>query len=454
MRTNQSNLILAALAALTLAACGPGTKPGPKTGGDDDDDGGGTGPRIGDDKKLIKCPDGVMRPVCPETIDRKPIEAGTKKAFAEALAFYNEKTKGGWTDDVCSAVAERWADMAGSADKMVEARFNAGMSWHKCGKLDRAEGEYKKALAMLDTHAPSISNLGEIEFRRGNVRKAEEMWQKALSLDSKLIGARNNIAWLLLVKMRETTDRSAWNKLEKEARDQLSSVLAVDQENVPAYVLYGLVYMEGSERNSNRLDLAKLLLDEAAKRNDKYAPLHNARGLWYMRRKSPGPALEKFMQAVTLDPDFLEARMNVGNITLGFRKYDVAAEQFQYVIGKRGKDYDAHIGLGIAQRGNGKLDEAEKEYNAAKEIDGKKGEAYFNLGVLYQGFKANKAGDLKLSQDAYRKAKGFFQDAISRDLSQSDKDEAKDLIQDCDKVIKQLDDAIKAQNAPPEPDPK
>ncbi len=442
--------LVAALVGLALVACG-GPKKGPKSGAKDaENDIGGV---VSDE-----CKD-PSNPKCKATVGagqeeeikklREPVSDQAKKDFEAAIAFYEEKKKAGWTDDVCSAVADRFADVAGSHDKMIEARFNAGMAWHRCGKLDKAKGNYEQALKILPNHAPTLSNLGEIEFRNGNVQKAADMWKRALALDSKLIGARNNLAWLLLVELKQTKERSAWNRIEKEAREHLSSVLAVDQENVPAYVLYGLVYMEGSERNSNRLDLAKLLLDEAGKRNPNYPALHNARGLLFMRRKSPGFALERFMEAVKLDPEFLEARMNVGNITLGFRKYDVAAEQFSYVLGKRGKDYDAHIGLGIAQRGLGKLDDAEKEYNRAREIDPRRGESYFNLGVLYQGFRANKAGELKASQEMYRKAKGYFQDALSRNLAGDDRAEAQELIKDCDKVIKQIDDAIRAQASAP-----
>ena len=45
--------------------------------------------------------------------------------------------------------------------------------------------------------------------------------------------------------------------------------------------------------NKNRLDLAKTLLDEAKKRNEKYAPLQNAYGLYYMHKGSlePGAAV-------------------------------------------------------------------------------------------------------------------------------------------------------------------
>jgi len=447
MRINHIRSVGAVFAALVMAACGP--KPGANTGGGG---GGGGGGHSGvsaacqKDPTSPKCISGGQHAEI--TKIRDTVSADAKKDWEEAVAYYLEQTKGGWNSDVCAAVAGKFSGVANDHPKLIEARFDAGMAWHHCGQLDRAEGEYKKALAILANHAPTLSNMGEIEFKRGNVKRAQELWSKAIELDSKLVAARNNLAWLLLDQLRHTTDRSTWNKLEKDARDQLSSVLAVDQENVPAYVLYGLVYMEGSERNANRLDLAKLLLDEAGKRNDKFAPLYNARGLLFMRRKSPGPALEKFMQAVSLDPDFLEARMNVGNITLGFRKYDTAAEQFSYIIGKRSKDYDAHIGLGVAQRGLGKIDDAEKEYNAAKDIDPKRGAAYFNLGVLYKDFRANKASDLNGSKAMYQKAKSYFQDFLSKsDASSDDKDEAKENMKDCDKVMKQIDDAIKQQAA-------
>ena len=36
-----------------------------------------------------------------------------------------------------------------------------------------------------------------------------------------------------------------------------------------AYTVYGLIYMEGRQKNRNRLDLAKLLLEEGEKKNPK-----------------------------------------------------------------------------------------------------------------------------------------------------------------------------------------
>lgn len=425
----QSKIFLSLVGAAAMVACSGSPKKGPTY----------KGPIAG------KVPEGGGK----QAPDRK-VSANAVKDFEAAVAFHKEKTKDGWNSEVCGAVASRWQGVAGEHPKLVEARYNAGMAYHNCGMLEQAESEYKQVLSVVQSHAPTISNIGEIRFARGDARGAKAQWELALKADTKLVAARNNLAWLLLEELRNTSDKSTWAKLEKEARDQLSSVLAVDQSNYKAYVLYGLVYLEGSERNKNRLDLSKLLLDEAAKHNEKYPPLYNARGLLAMRRNSVGAALDKFMQAVQLDPTFVEARMNVGNITLSFRKYDTAAEQFSYIIGKQPKNYDALIGLGVAQRGLGKLDEAEKNYTDAVKVDSKRGEAYYNLGVLYKDFRANKASDLKESITMYEKAKRHFNDFLSKPgISGSDKEEAKANIKDCDKTIKQIQDALKAMAATP-----
>ena len=382
-----------------------------------------------------------------EKIDRK-VSKDAVKDFAKAVAFYKAKATEGWTGENCRAAGKKFANVASDHTKMVEARFNAGLAYHNCQLIDDAEKQYEEALKLHSSHAQSLSNLGEIAFTRGKVDQAKRQWEKAVAADSKLVAARNNLAWLLLQDLRATSNKTAWKNLEKQARDHLSSVLAVDNENVKAYVLYGLVYMEGSERNKNRLDLAKLLLDEAAKRDEKYPALYNARGLLFMRHKNLGLALATFQKAVALKPDFTEAHMNVGNITLGFRKYDTAAAEFSKVLELQPNNYDAHIGLGVAQRGLGDLDKAEASYLAARKIDAQKGAAHFNLGVLYKDFRANKATGLKDAQTAYKEARKNFRQFLSKPgATADDKKEAEVNVKDCDKLIKQLEDVMKLQAA-------
>lgn len=321
----------------------------------------------------------------------------------------------------------------------------AALSYDRCGMSDKAEETYKRVLERNGSHAPSLSNLGTLYFKAGDVAKAKQHWEQAINADSKISAARNNLAWLIMLEMRKTADRSTWKKLEAEAAKHLSSSLAVNGDLVETYVLYGLLYLEGSESNRNRLDLANLLLEEGAKRNDAFAPLYNAKGLLQLKWNNLGEALANFQKAVALDPRFVEARLNVGNITLGFRKYDEAEGQFQQVLELQRSNYEAQIGLGIAQRGLGKLAEAEASYKKSVELDAQRSEAYFNLGVLYKDFYANQAKDLKESKKAYEMARDHFRSYLAKGVpSRESKQDAEDNIADCEKIMKQLDEIIQA----------
>jgi tetratricopeptide (TPR) repeat protein len=385
--------------------------------------------------------------------DKQPeFTVDARKDYESAAKKFADVEKAGWSEAECRGSAERFAAVA-REHRMVEAQYMVGRSYHACNMMKDAESAYQAALSINKNHAPSISNIGELYWQAGKRDDAKKWWETAVKADPKIIAARANLAMLMIEQLRVTKNNDAWKNIEKQARDHLSSVLAVDNDHQKAYVLYGMLYMEGWQKNKNRLDLAKLLLDEGAKRGEKYAPLQHAYGLYYLAKNNLTEALSRFQQAVELDGRFAEARMNVGLITLGFRKYDVAQEHFQSVLKlQNGKNYDALIGLGIAQRGLNDFDAAEASYNKAKEVEPKRGEAYFNLGVLYKDFRAAKENDLKASQNAYRKARDYFRDYLQKEGNDEDRDEAKANIEDCDKVIKQLDEFIKAQaNQPPPP---
>ena len=425
--------LVAASVLIQASACGGGQKPGP---------GGPAG-----------------EPVIAGTAKRKDepkrdISKDARNDFGSAAAAFAAADQGGrWSEGDCRQIADRFAAVYREHSDLIEAQYMVGLSYHRCNMLDDAEREYQKAAKAKGGHAQSMSNLGEIYFRAGKVEQAKQQWEAALKIQPKLAAAHTNLASLLLEQMRDTKDASKWKALEEQARLHLSSALAVDSNSIKAYTLYGLLYMEGREKNKNRLDLAKLLLEEGEKRNANYAPLKNARGIYFLYRNNLSDALKQFTAAVEIDPRFIEARMNVGFTTLGFRKYDSAKEQFSKALELDSKNYQARIGLGIALRGLGDMDGAEAEYKKAKDLDPKRGDAYFNLGVLYKDFRAAKQSDLRASQQAYRTARDYFREFMSKDGSESDKSEAKGNIGDCEKLIAQLEEFIKAQQNQPPPAP-
>ncbi len=383
---------------------------------------------------------------------KREVSNDERKDYASALTTFSQNEKSGWNESACRSSADRFANVVRQHPKMVEAQFMVGLSFHRCNMLQDAEKAYQTAVGMKNNHGQSLSNLGELYYRAGKVTEARNYWDSAIKANGKLIAARNNVASMELEQMRKLAVGSAeWKKLEEDARFNLSNVLGVDSENVKAYTLYGLVYMEGFQKNKNRLDLAKLLLDEAKKRNEKYAPLQNAYGLYYMHRNALSEALVHFQQAVTLDPKFVEARMNVGLTTLGFRKYDTAKEQFTEVIRLAPKTYDAHIGLGVALRGLKDFDGAEAKYNDALKLDSRRGEAYYNLAVLYKDFKATKQ-EPEPSIPTYNKAKEYFRQFTDKGGDAADIKEAKEQMVLIDKTVAQTQKFIQAmKNAPQQP---
>ncbi|MEZ4362317.1 MAG: tetratricopeptide repeat protein [Kofleriaceae bacterium] len=377
---------------------------------------------------------------------KRDISTEARDDYASAAESFAAADKAGrWSESQCRQMADRFAAVAREHKNLVEAQYMVGLSYHRCNLNKEAESAYQKAQG----HAQSQSNLGEIYYQAGKVDTAKQYWQAALKINDKLVAAHTNVASLLLEELRTTKPGKSWDALEKEIRDHLSSALAVDANSIKAYTLYGLLYMEGWERNKNRLDLAKLLLDEGDKRDATYAPLKNARGIYFMLKNNQSEALQQFLAAVKLDSSFVEARLNIGLTTVGFRKYDTAKEQFEKVIELDGKNYRAYIGLGIALRGLGDLDGAESAYKKAKDLEPQRGDAYFNLGVLYKDFRASKQDDLRASQQSYRTARDYFREFMNKDGNPKDKDEAKGNIGDCDKLISQLEEFIKNQQNQP-----
>jgi len=403
-----------------------------------------------DDPKTCKVPPPPCLPGDPgcKVIDKGPdtVSVDARKDFAAAVAFYTDVDAKGWDAGSCKAAAEKFAAVA-REHSFVEAQYMVGRSYHNCDMAAEAEKAYQAALQIKSDHAPSISNLGELYYAAGKREGAKKYWESAVKADPKIVAARANLAMLLLEDLRVTKDDAQWKKMEQEARDHLSSVLAVNNDHLKAYVLYGLVYMEGRDKNKNRLDLSKLLLDEGSKRlkeGQKFAPLEHAYGLYYLYKNNLTQAMTHFQAAVDIDPNFAEAHENVALINLGYRKYDIAKEHFQRVLQLQdNKNYDSLVGLGIAQRGLNDLDGAEASYNSAKALDGKRGEAIFNLGVLYKDFRASNAGDNKTALDLFKKAREYFKDATSKTLLPDDLQEAKDNITDCDKSIKVYEEAMK-----------
>jgi tetratricopeptide (TPR) repeat protein len=130
-------------------------------------------------------------------------------------------------------------------------------------------------------------------------------------------------------------------------------------------------------------------------------------------------AVAEFNTARQIDPTFYEAQMNYAAVNLQFRGFQQAEEAYRAALKMRPNDYDAHLGLALALRGqidDSNFDKMVKdsgaELDAAKKVAPERPEAYYNQAILTQEYSAKAGG--KAPETELLNAKSLFQQFIDK----------------------------------------
>jgi tetratricopeptide (TPR) repeat protein len=403
-------------------------------------------------------------------------KAAVQSDFAKLVARVNDAKKasqGALPAANCQSAAKDFNSF-GHDNKSAEAFFNAGVLLEECGSKADADRAYRDAVDANLNFAPPHVNLGEMAYRAGDLPRAQQEFDTALKLDPTNVQAYNDTALMLFEKSKTTQDPA----LLKDAIGKLRRALAVDADSIAAYSLLALVYYTVAESDRSKLDLAELVCKQAKEVNDKYPQIYNTLGLIKLKKKNVTGALGEFRQAATLDPKYIEAQLNIGAITLSARDYKSAEAAFDAVLKANptnsSQKFDATMGMGVALRGQRRVDEAEKKYAEAKQLDPKACAVSYNLGVLYQDYKSGQEPDLTRAKqlfgefnacgradqeklkDATRRMKDI--DDTFKAIAEAKKmeEETKKMQEEADRMIKQQQEQEKLQQQqnPPPPDGK
>src|SRR6185437_13815150 len=162
--------------------------------------------------------------------------------------------------------------------------------------------------------------------------------------------------------------------------------------------------------------------------------------------------------AAQLDPHFFEAQMNLAAINLSFRGFDKAEAAYRKALEMHPNDYDAHLGLALALRGqiddsnyDKEVAAAQSELDACKKIDAARPDAYYNEGILTQEFKAKGSLDKEKQKGLLRDSQKIFQSFIDKASGKPEYDGAvkrsKERIQDIDDTLKFMDLGVEEQKS-------
>lgn len=441
--------------------------------------GGGAGP--------VKVP---VKPVGPRTASGDAVTKVAENAFNSAVdAFTLHEVASDWNDASCADVAKKFDAAAASQNgKFPEATFDAGLVWQRCSNDKEALPHFKQALSQDPNFHYARAQVALYQYKAdGNVDAGIGEMQRSV-LDSKFqnIPALVDLAMLQMLRDGAASGDGCKDDMEC-AKKNLQRALAVDDSYMPAFNQLALYYFKQAKKragyvksaglkrgreivthaadrkraDTQQLELAALVCSQAIHKNAKYAPIHNTAGLIQNELGQINGAVGEFKTAASLDPKFFEAQMNFAFVNLSFRGFENAQSALEKAVAMQPGDYDAHLGLALALRGqisdvnfNKLVPAVQAELAKAKQIDANRPDAYYNEGILVQEFEAKAGGDKMKVIASYDKAKGIFQQFMDKAQGKPEYDGAvkrtKERVQDM-QDIKEFLLIPDAPTTPPSP---
>ena len=369
--------------------------------------------------------------------------AGKFNTGLDAMAQHD--TAGDWNEATCTSTSQIFVDAAKEqGDKTFgEALYNAGVAMQRCKKDVEAKQLFKQVLDKDPKFHRARVQLALYAFAESgekNVDQAiKEMRQAAITdAQFKNVEALVNLGMLYLKRNNQVADNEGPNDLARSKRF-IQSALAVDDGFMPAFNQLALLYLEAAKQKAGRdskqkvamnaskqkkvdtqaLELAALVCSQAIRKNPKYAPVHNTAGMIQVELANLNGAVQEFNTARQLDPTFYEAQMNFAAVNLQFRGFAQAEEAYRAALKMKPNDYDAHLGLALALRGqiddsnfDKLVKDASSELDAAKKVAPERAETYYNEAILTQEYKSKSGG--KSSEPELLNAKGLFGQFIQK----------------------------------------
>ncbi len=361
----------------------------------------------------------------------------------------------------------------------AEGSYNSALVFMRCNQPSEAKSFFNQSLKMDGAFYFSKARLilMDVEtFKGASFDEAIEKFKQIALVEAQYKSAEllTNLAAMYMKRQNRVSDSDGANDFER-AKAFLQRALAVDDAYMPAYNQLALYYLESArEKGKDRkgkeagkssrldpqlLDLAMLVCSQGLRKGQSYAPIHNTMGILLKEEGLLGAAISQFEAARTIDPGLFEAHVNFASINLQFRGFLKAEEAYRQAIKIHPKDYDSHLGLALALRGQMNLtNEASliqaviAEIEVAKQIDPNRPEAYFNQGILFQEYKSGLKG--VNVEETLNEAKVLFQTFIAKagndQKFSNDLKRTQNRLKDIDQLIqfsRQSESERKAQEA-------
>jgi tetratricopeptide (TPR) repeat protein len=265
-----------------------------------------------------------------------------------------------------------------------EAWHDLGVIAWKEGDDDEAIDDFSKALSINRDHMPSLLARAEAHRRAGHKKDAKSDYQNALKQMSEDDPNRQDAAPRLASLLRDSGEY-------EDAVEILRETVRVTGASAKIYTELGQIYIA-----QKRLELAQLVLAKALELDAKDPAVYNSLALLAQKQGKSQEAFERFDQAASLDPNYIDARFNKASVLMDAGDYARAKAELAAIVEKRPDDYAAVVSLGVAHRGLKEHAEAKKLWERvikdAPKRSTVRADALWNLALLKIDFMEDPAG--------------------------------------------------------------
>jgi tetratricopeptide (TPR) repeat protein len=201
------------------------------------------------------------------------------------------------------------------------------------------------------------------------------------------------------------------------AKEVASEILLNDSTDITVYQLLSRAFYKSGQFDMSLLCAAKaneMLVSVAKEKGQpekKDAGILNNMGVTFLAMEDESEAIRLFQEAITLEPNHVEANLNLGFISLNSGNYPFALEKFEAALVTNPSHTSARIGKAVSLRGVQDFDTARQLYTEL--LTGSSDKlTYFNAAIL----------EAKYQKD-YAKAKVLLNKYKSIDPADTEVDE-------------------------------
>jgi len=285
------------------------------------------------------------------------------------------------------------------ADETARARLRAALkidptlweAWHDLGVIAWREGEddeaiddFTKSLSSNKDHTSTLLARAEAYRRAGRKKEARSDYEAAMKGMEEDDPNRPDAAARLASLLRDAGEY-------EDAVEVLRETVRVTGTTARIYTELGQIYIA-----QKRLELAQLVLAKALELDAKDPAVYNALALLAQRQGKAQEAFDRYDQAASLDPNYIDARFNKATVLLDAGDYARAKTELAAIVEKKPDDYAAWVSLGVAHRGLKEYPEARKAFERvikeAPKRSSPRADAMYNLAILKLDFVEDAAG--------------------------------------------------------------